>query len=260
VDKLVKSFGVGQDREVYGNFKVQSPDGILMFRCDEKKVNWYIKRNLAEFVDDSTIRLIFIPKGLGNHNKEFGLSQMKNHCVVCNTQNYLTRHHVVPFCYRRYFPLELKSHNFHDVLLMCVSCHDSYERRADELKRKVSEKYEAPINGEIIKNNDLVKYSKISTTLLYKDVSSIPKSRIKILKREIKNHFGIKRLTTKRLKSISEIKSSLTTKTHGEIVVGKINDFQVFIEMWRKHFVDNTSAKYLPENWSVKIKIKIDVR
>ena len=115
-------------------------------------------------------------------------------------------------------------------------------------------------DGEIIKNNDLVKYSTISTTLLYKDVSSIPKSRIKILKREIKNHFGIKRLTTKRLKSISEIKSSFTTKTHGEIVVGKIDDFQVFIEMWRKHFVDNTSAKYLPENWSVKIKIKIDVR
>jgi hypothetical protein len=112
----------------------------------------------------------------------------------------------------------------------------------------------------MIKNNDLVKYSKISTTLLYKDLSSIPKSRVRILKNEIKNYFGIKRLTSKRLKSISEIKSSFITKTHGEIVVNKIDDLQNFIEMWRKHFVDNTDAKYLPENWSVKTKIKINVR
>lgn len=259
MDKLVKSFGVDQDREVYGNFKVESPDGVLMFRCDEKKINWYIKRNLAEYVNESTIRLNFRPKGLGNHNKEFGLSKMKNHCVVCNTQKYLTRHHVVPFCYRKYFPLELKSHNFHDVLLMCVECHDSYERKADELKKNISEKYESPINGEMLKNSDMAKYSKISTTLLYKDISSIPKSRLKLLKDEIKKHFGIKRLTVKKLKSISEIKSSITIKTHGEIVVDKIDDFQKFIEMWRKHFLENTNAKFLPENWSVKTKIKTDV-
>lgn len=260
MSKLDKIFSVTEDREVYGNFQVLSPDNILMFRCDKKKINWYLKRNLAEYVDEFTIRLNFKPNGLGNHNKEFGLSKMKNHCVVCNTQSYLTRHHVVPFCYRKYFPLELKSHNFHDVLLMCVYCHDSYERKADELKRNISEKYDAPINGEMIKNNDLVKYSKISTTLLYKDLSSIPKSRVRILKNEIKNYFGIKRLTSKRLKSISEIKSSFITKTHGEIVVNKIDDLQNFIEMWRKHFVDNTDAKYLPENWSVKTKIKINVR
>jgi hypothetical protein len=140
---------------------------------------------------------------------------------------------------------------------MCVECHDSYERKADELKKYISEKYESPINGEMLKNSDIVKYSKISTTLLYKDISSIPKSRLKLLKDEIKKHFGIKRLTVKKLKSISETKSSITIKTHGEIVVDKIDDFQKFIEMWRKHFIDNTNAKFLPENWSVKTKIKI---
>ncbi len=66
-------------------------------------------------------------------------------------------------------------------------------------------------------------------------------------------------MTVKKLKSISEIKSSITLKTHGEIVVDKIDDFQKFIEMWRKHFIENANAKFLPENWSVKTKIKTDV-
>lgn len=257
MEKLVKSFGVGQDREVYGNYKVESPDGVLMFRCGEKKINWYLKRNLAEQIDDTTIRLNFIPKGLGNSNKHFGLSQMKNHCVVCNTKSYLTRHHVVPFCYRKYFPLELKSHNFHDVLLMCVSCHDSYERKADELKKHLSEIYQAPINGEMENKGDLVKYAKIATTLLHKDLSNIPTKRISELKKSIKNHFGLKRLSKKRLEDLCNTKSTVIKKTHGEIVISKIEDVQSFVELWRNHFVVNTSAQYLPENWNIKNKICI---
>jgi len=259
LSRLVKSFGVGQNRRVYGNYQVQSPDGILMFRCDEKRINWYIKRNLASYIDDKTIRLNFRPKGLGNHEKVFGLSQMKNHCVVCNTEDYLTRHHVVPTCYRKWFPLTLKSHNFHDVLLMCVDCHDSYERKADELKEKLSVDYLAPINGEYEYNSELIKLAKMSATLLNKDLSKIPKQRVFMMRKTLREYFNYKRLSKSRLEKISTMRSKKINKSHGEIVVNKIQDLQKFIEMWRKHFVDNTNAKYLPENWSVKTKIKINV-
>ena len=36
----------------------------------------------------------------------------------------LTRHHVVPHCYRRNFPQELKAYCSHDVLPLCHSCHE----------------------------------------------------------------------------------------------------------------------------------------
>lgn len=254
----ITSYGVDKNRKIYGNCQVLSPDGILMFRCDEKKAKWYLNRDLGEVVKDSplTVKLKFEPKGLGNHNKGFGLSEMGNKCVTCGNEEYLTRHHVVPYCYRRYFPLELKSHNFHDVLSLCADCHDSYERKADELKSKLASIYNAPVNGELETRSDLVKYIKIAGTLL-SDTSNIPKDRINMLKNEIKSYFGIKRLTNKRLKFLSEIKSTVIKKTHGEMVISKVDDIQKFVEMWREHFITNNDCKHLPENWNIKNKIWI---
>lgn len=249
----VTSYGVNKDRKIYGNCQVLSPDGILMFRCDTKKANWYLNRDLGEIVTESplVVKLKFEPRGLGNHNKGFGLAEMGNKCVTCGSEEYLTRHHVVPYCYRRYFPMALKSHNFHDVLSLCSDCHEKYERKADELKNEISTTYMAPIGGEIESKADVIKYTKIASTLLG-DISVIPKKRIQSLKSDIKSHFGIKRLSKKRLEKITQIKTTIVKKTHGEIVVNKINSIQEFVEMWREHFIKHNDCKHLPENWSVK--------
>jgi hypothetical protein len=249
-------FGVTKNRRIYGNCQVQSPDGILMFRCDEKKANWYLNRDLGEIVSDDplTIRLKFEPNGLGNHNKDFGLSEMKNQCVVCGGDEFLTRHHVVPYCYRRYFPLEVKSHNFHDVLSLCVECHENYERFADKLKLELADEHNAPINGEVDDKKDSIRFSKIASTLLRPDVNNIPKKRIIKIKSEVKNFFGIKRLTKKRIKEISSIRSVLK-RTHGEMVMENISDIQSFVEMWREHFIENMNCQYLPKDWKIKNNI-----
>lgn len=250
------SYGVTKNRKIYGNCQVLSPNNILMFRCDEKKANWYIKRNLGDIVsyDPLIIKLNFKPKGLGNHNKDWGLSEMLNKCVVCGEKEFLTKHHVVPSFYRRYFPLEVKSHKFHDILSVCVDCHERYERHADELKLEISIKYDAPINGEVEKRKDVVKYIKMAFTLLRNDIN-IPKERIKELRGEIKNFFGIKRLTNAKLKSIVSNKPILVRKTHGEMVVQKLENLQDFVEMWRHHFVDKMKPKFLPKNWRIKNNI-----
>lgn len=252
------AYGVKKDRKIYGNCQVLSPDGILMFRCDQKKVNWYLNRKLGEIISENplTVKLNFQPRGLGNHNKAFGLSEMGNKCVTCGNKEFLTRHHVVPYCYRRYFPLEIKSHNFHDVLSLCVECHEAYERRADELKEKLAVIYKAPINGEKESRGDnLIKYVKIAKTL-YGDTSHIPKSRIQQLKEEIKSYFGIKRLSKYRLERILKIKSTIIKKSHGEMVISQIDNLQNFVEMWRHHFLEHNDCKHLPSNWSIKNKIK----
>lgn len=253
---LYKSYGVTKDRKIYGNCQMLSPDDILMFRCDEKKINWYLRRNLATIVSDNPIvaKLKFNPKGLGNHQKQFGLTEMSNNCVVCGSKEFLTRHHVIPYCYRKFFPLKLKSHNFHDVLSMCVTCHETYERKADLLKQSISDEYSAPINGEITNNKDIVKYTKMAMTLLRENLSNIPPKRLKFLKNELKCKFLIKRLTKKRLVEISTIRN-FVNRTHGEIVMSKVQDIQKFVELWREHFINNNYCKYLPQNWDIKTKV-----
>lgn len=260
---LEKSYGVTKDRKIYGNCQVLSPEGILMFRCDTKKANWYLNRvdssgyPLGEKISDDplTVKLNFKPKGLGNHNREFGLTMMDNKCVSCGSEEYLTRHHVVPYCYRRYFPTNIKSHNFHDVLSLCVDCHERYERHADKLKDKISIDYDAPINGETIFNKELIKYSKIAVTLLKEDLTKIPNIRVRKLKKELKDRFGIKKLTINKIKEIADIKITILSRTHGQIVIERIDDIQSFIEMWRQHFITHNDCKHLPENWSVKNRI-----
>mgnify|MGYP000203081169 FL=1 len=255
----VTSYGVEKDRKIYGNCQVLSPDGILMFRCDEKKANWYLNRNLGEVIKTSPliVKLKFKPRGLGNHNKSFGLSEMGNRCVTCGDEEYLTRHHVVPYCYRRYFPMDLKSHNFHDVLSLCANCHDSYERKADELKNKIGEQYQIPLNGELCTDSkELITYVKISIALLNPDIT-IPKVKVNLMKKKIKDYFGIKRLDSRRLEKISKIQTMVIKKTHGEVVMSKIDNIQSFIEMWRKHFLEHNDCKHLPKDWSVKTDIRI---
>lgn len=241
------------DRKIYGNYQVLSPEGYLMFRCDDKKANWYLSRNLATIINQEpfTIQLKFKPRGLGNHNKPFGLSEMRNQCVNCGTDKFLTKHHIVPLCYRKHFPLSHKSHNFHDVLSMCLDCHEKYERKADELKKEISLKYDSPINGQLQKlDKKLIRVIKNASTLIGQ-YNNIPEVRINEMRSEIKEYLD-RDFTTDDLVSLSNYKKNVLKITHGEVVIQKVDDLQEFIKMWRKHFIDNNKCEYLPKSWSVE--------
>lgn len=250
---------IPKDRKIYGNYQVLSPDGHLMFRCDEKKANWYLNRKLAKVINQNplTIQLEFIPKGLGNHNKPFGLSEMKNQCVNCGTENFLTRHHIVPICYRKHFPLKFKSHNFHDVLSMCLDCHEKYERKADELKKKLSLLYDSPINGYLARfDKNYIRAVKSANTIL-NNQNTIPSHRIDELKNEIKNYL-LRDFDTQDLLNLCNSKKNHIEKTHGQIVIEKVDNLQEFIEMWRNHFIEHNQCRFLPKNWSIKNEIIIN--
>lgn len=244
---------IPKDRKIYGNWQVQSPDGILMFRCDEKKAMWYVKRNLGDIINNNPkiVKLNFKPNGLGNHQRSYGLTEMLNICVVCGTNEFLTRHHVVPHCYRKYFPLEIKSHNFHDVLSVCVHCHDKYERKADDYKLKLSIIYQAPINGEPIDNREILKARRLANSLINFE-KEMPKNRKIEIRNQIKDILGVKKLHKSRLQKLLNLEVKYSNKTHGEIVVSKIQDIRSFMASWRKHFIENNDCKFLPKNWSIE--------
>jgi hypothetical protein len=251
-------YNILKDRKIYGNCQVISPDDFLMFRCDLKKANWYLNRNLAEVIQESPlkIKLNFNPRGLGNHDKPFGLSTMDNKCVNCGTESFLTRHHVVPICYRKHFPLNMKSHNFHDVLSMCMDCHESYERKADNLKKELGEQYNAPLNGVYSHNKILLKAIKNCNTIL-RGTDGIPDDRVEEIKSQIREFLG-RDFMKSDLIEISGVKKNILEKTHGQIVMEQIGDIQSFIELWRNHFVEHNECKYLPSNWDVNNVIIIN--
>ena len=125
------------------NWKVYHPNGKHMFTCGDSKAYWYLDRTddngipLAEKISEFEIRLTFEPKGDGYSEKDdFGKSDRLIRCVVSGQEDNLQRHHIVPYCYRTYFPVEYKSKNHHDVVLITDKLHEEYEREANKLKLK----------------------------------------------------------------------------------------------------------------------------
>lgn len=235
--------------KVYGNYSVYSPNDTLMFKSNLKKINWYLSRGLATIIDDTKIRLNFEPNGMGLHGRSYGLGEMIDQCVVCGSNANLTKHHVVPKCYRIHFEEEIKSHQFHDVLTVCVGCHYKYEEKAFSYKKELADIYDSPINGSVISNNRKLKIRGLIDCL---SNDNIPKDRISEIRNEIKKELGITRLTNKELGKYSRPEPiTLCVKTHGEMVVSKISDIMSFIIDWRHHFVKNANPQYLPKNWSI---------
>jgi hypothetical protein len=124
-----------------GNVHFQSPAGETMFHGDDSRALWYLNRGLVEVVsqDPPVLRFQFTPGGPGHAGDDYYLTGKVNRCVVCGAEGGLNRHHAVPSVYRRHLPPEVKDHSHHDVLLLCLACHEKYEREADRLKAELGE-------------------------------------------------------------------------------------------------------------------------
>ncbi|KAJ1796590.1 hypothetical protein LPJ75_007213, partial [Coemansia sp. RSA 2598] len=165
-------------KPVYENCSVLDVSGKLLFRAGRKKLDWYLSRNLAREINETTIQLTFQNKGVGRSEEPFYLQDMRNACVVCSSTENLTMHHVVPYQYRQYMAEEIKSHSSFDLLPVCTGCHDRYERHANELKRHLAECFEAPFAGiGWIDRPDVGKAGKAAAALLSKN-PRIPRARL----------------------------------------------------------------------------------
>jgi hypothetical protein len=234
-----------------------SPDNILMFRCDEKKANWYLSRNIAEVISEEplTIRLMFKPKGYVNHGKGWGLTAMENRCVRCGVEENLTKHHVVPYMYRKHFPEEYKSRNHHDVLTMCVDCHERYEKLADGLKYELTkETGHQPHTPSTTKGANTLRKMQGLARILLNGEDRIPKERIETIRNTIiQENPEWDGVNDDFLHHLLNMESEKKTEGDaGSIVVEHHKDnLQEFIRMWRQHFLDMNNCSHLPENWSV---------
>lgn len=236
----------------YGNYQVFSPEGQLMFRCCQSKVDWYLKRNLAKVISENVVQLCFVPNGKGHSDDPFYLQVMENKCVVCGEKDDLTKHHVVPHSYRKHFPSEFKDYASHDVLSICVVCHHKYESKANELKQILVTTYNAPINGQGMKrDNNILYFKKIAIAILtYKGV--MPVKRLQQLYDVIEIYLN-KIPTDKDLEDLSKLNFDDFSeyKSHSRLVMEQITNIQEFVQLWRKHFLEEMNPQFMPQHWSV---------
>lgn len=144
---------------MYQNCVIQNKDGTFLCYCNKKKIRWYIKKGIADEIDEHTIRLRFEAKGSGSKDNPFYNQPRDNKCVVCGTTEDITKHHVVPLSFRKHLDIEYKSSKHHDVLPVCRTCHDEYEKQADLLKSIIIKPYKSNTPyKDAIENANLQKF------------------------------------------------------------------------------------------------------
>lgn len=245
----------------YGNCKVLNDAGELIFRCDDKKAEWYLSRNLAVQVASNprTIRLTFEPQGPGNKGDIFYLQDKENKCIVCGSQTELTRHHIVPHGYRKYFPEELKVHRGYDVALLCVPCHNTYERYAHELKKVIATKYGIAVDGKpAVVNKPALKARNAALTLL-QHRPRIPQDRTEHLLDYLRAYFSKQDITEDDIVVASRLPAAVTRIEDqvlpGKYIVERLEDIAGFVKMWRQHFVTTMQPRHLPVGWGVEREV-----
>lgn len=271
------------------NWKVYHPNGKHMFTCGEKKANWYLDRNLAKIIGVFEIQFTFDPNGYGfDDNEVFGRTVRENKCVVTGIENGLQRHHIVPYCYRIHFPVEYKSKNHHDVVLINHKKHSEYEREAMKFKDEIAVMFNVKTineyNGEYINK---LRNINMNYTIAYSTLYTIFAAFNKLCRNDIIEKLEIVSKHTNislnmlmnfnliqlyklkehiywlKYNNTEEFKKSYRNEyDHGYQVVKLLdNDEKIrdFIKLWRKHFLDTMRPKHMPTGWSVDFRVKTKI-
>lgn len=247
-----------KENQVYDNCNMLTPEGAHMAYVPFKRMQWYLDRNLAEKIDDTTFRLTFEPKGKGNYGDESHQSR-ENRCVICGTEEGLTLHHIVPRCYRKFFPLEYKDRNCFDVVCVCHECHDKYEQIATLKKNNMSRHY--GVHPGMERTEEQIKAGNCLSLIgaLLRHSERMPAERIAQIEQELsvllEEDVSIEKIQsiadkhTERLKEVfGAVEDDHSERTLRAFLDDGHEIFD-FIMFWREHFVENAKPKYLDEGW-----------
>jgi len=246
---------------VYDGCRMFSPDGVLMCTLSKKRAKWYLDKDLAEEMDVEgplSIRLKFEPKGPGTPDIEYYLHGRDNKCVVCGISEYLTRHHIVPYAFRRFFPGDLSENNSYDVVPLCAECHEAYEKKADGLRDELCEKYGVPRSGvQPVYDKELHKAAKYSNAIL-KQSETIPEDVLEDMKVHLQEFLGKEEVTDDDLESLREQRWTFVeeSKSFAELIMKQVEDLDEFVFIWRDHFLEHAQPKYLHESWDPRKPIR----
>lgn len=226
----------------YENCKMLSVNGDFLAYTDLKRMNWYLDRDLAIKLGDKSFQLNFITQGDGNAERsDYYKVPLENKCVVCGTDEELTKHHVVPSQYRKHLPVEYKGRNSYDVVSICDTCHNNYEREAEKVNAMLLDKY------------GLTDY--VRETIMLRRCFNILKyhgefydgGELAEMEVDLEMYYE---------KPIDEIlaMNQLEFDNVSTILMSKIEDGEAFVIMWREHFLEVAKPQHIHQKWVDNIK------
>lgn len=218
-----------------------SKQGEFLAYTDSKRMEWYTSRGLAEKTSEKEFQLTFEHHSRGNDSYPSETHPRDNLCVVCASSLFLERHHVVPYCFRRHFKTEYKSYNSYDVLPLCVSCHDKYERVAEAekviLREAVTEIEELKRVRRLLKTawGLRTKYTELPQEAIDRLWSRLPD--------DLHNDFEA---LDDFIASYEEVRAQLDDWAKRVVLRDGEDSITLF---WRNHFVEKMNPQHLPVSW-----------
>eukprot|EP01084_Bolivina_argentea_P081958 148414_1 len=184
----------GKSKAFFDNCKILKPNGEILSCCSTKGMRWYIKKGLAEVIDDKTVKLTFEPKIRGLSFDKYHQAVKKSQCFVCGKEDNLCKFAVVPECYRQFIDEKYnnKAWRIHDHIPLCVYCHRQATCSQDMIRNELCNKYKVPHFLVQKKSEDyqrLFKAKKAAWALAKKN--TIPKERKVILLQNICDFYGL---------------------------------------------------------------------
>jgi len=251
-----KNHKYSSDGLIYDNCIIQAPDGAELARCRAKRCQWYLDRGLATTLSTEplTVRLHFEPSGRSNIKEATTIKE--NKCVVCGSTKHLNVHHIVPYCFRHYMPSSWKSspEMFHDVMVICVPCHDAYEEIAQKVKNRIAKEMGISVHGYDVDCDPKRNHYRSNASALLYHKNEMPPERIKEAMATVEEYFG--RVPTKDdLLALSKLKSLIpgpNFKPFGKYVIEHTEDLGTFVIQWRRHFLESLNPKYMPDYWKLE--------
>lgn len=233
---------------LYDNCELYSLNDSLIGLCSKSRMNWYLKKGIAETIPDrdNSIRLLFETKYENNINKN--KLKKENKCYVCETTNNLSRYHVLPSEYKRYLPQIWKDRSSMNILPLCNDCSAEANAYFQEFKTALEEEYEVSKDNYYDKEKEIIK--RLSKKILNNREHGITdKEPLQKLLEKLK----INEIDNNELIKLSQIDSSVIykeTKCCAEYIMKQIikeNKIEEFINQWKDFFVECMKPKDLPE-------------
>ncbi|RXM35421.1 Exonuclease 3'-5' domain-containing protein 2 [Acipenser ruthenus] len=249
---------------LYDNCFLHAPDGQPLCTCDKKKAKWYLDKGIGELLseDPFIVKLKFEPSGRPESQQDYYLTAKENICVVCGRTESYIRKNIVPHEYRRHFPIQMKDHNSHDVLLLCTSCHAASNYHDNLLKQQLSEEHSAPLGCEEgvrpLEDPDRRQVRSGARALLKAD--SLPESRREELLGTLRTFYSLDEVTPALLQEAAGLETRIFNESyipHGLKVVqaytkGGLRSLMELEKRWRQHFLTSMQPRHIPPLWSVE--------
>jgi hypothetical protein len=233
---------------IYDNCEIYKMDGSFFGFCSKIKLDWYLKKNIAEKIEDkeNAIKLKFEPKNL-IVNKVPSIKR-ENKCYVCGEIEGLLKYHLIPPEYKRFLSSEWKLYNNNstDSISICLDCCGEANSHIHLFKNKLYNEYD-------VNPDNYIDYNKLELKVLSRKILNNKKNK-EILKNKLFLKIG-RNLTDKELQEYANCDAFViykNTKSPAEYIMLEIikeNKIKEFIKLWKDQFVENMKPLDLPEDF-----------